>query len=126
MVCPCETPEGQTVGLIKNLSLMAYISTGSAQAPILEFLEEFGTENLTDLSSPKVIADSSTCNVFVNGNWIGIHRDPEKLVTTLRESRRAVDIEVSRRERSEREGGPREREGRGGESGADGEGERRA
>jgi len=94
MVCPCETPEGQTVGLIKNLSLMAYISTGSAQAPILEFLEEFGTENLTELSSPKIIADPATCNVFVNGNWIGIHRDPEKLVNTLRESRRSIDVDA--------------------------------
>lgn len=26
MICPCETPEGQAVGLVKNLALMAYIS----------------------------------------------------------------------------------------------------
>ena len=31
MVCPAETPEGQAVGLVKNLALMAYISVGSSQ-----------------------------------------------------------------------------------------------
>ena len=46
MICPAETPEGQACGLVKNLALMAYISVGSASAPILEFLEEWTTENL--------------------------------------------------------------------------------
>ncbi|GMH93424.1 hypothetical protein TrVE_jg1434 [Triparma verrucosa] len=93
MVCPAETPEGQAVGLVKNLALMAYVSTGSPQAIILETLEEFGTLNLDDLTSPKVIADQSTCNIFVNGAWIGVHEDPEKLVNTLRGSRRSMDID---------------------------------
>jgi DNA-directed RNA polymerase II subunit RPB2 len=88
MVCPAETPEGQAVGLVKNLALMAYISTGSPQAPILEFLEEFGTTNLTELTSPRLVADPRTCSIFVNGAWIGVHDDPEKLVNTLRASRR--------------------------------------
>lgn len=50
MVCPAETPEGHAVGLVKNLSLMSYISVGSSVSPILEFLEEFGTENLDEIS----------------------------------------------------------------------------
>ena len=94
MICPAETPEGQAVGLVKNLALMAYISTGTPQAPILEFLEEFGTANLTELTSPKVVADPSTCNIFVNGAWIGVHEDPEKLVNRLRDSRRKIDVEA--------------------------------
>lgn len=28
MMCPAETPEGQAVGLVKNLALMAYITGG--------------------------------------------------------------------------------------------------
>ena len=56
MVCPAETPEGQAVGLVKNLALMAYITTGTAQVPVMEFLEEFSTENLTDIL-PSVIAE---------------------------------------------------------------------
>ena len=29
MLCPAETPEGQACGLVKNLSLMTYVSVGS-------------------------------------------------------------------------------------------------
>jgi DNA-directed RNA polymerase II subunit RPB2 len=93
MVCPCETPEGQAVGLVKNLALMAYITTGTAQVPVLEFLEEFSTENLTDIL-PSVIAEPTTCKIFVNGNWVGIHRDPKALVDTFRSLRRMVDIDA--------------------------------
>jgi DNA-directed RNA polymerase II subunit RPB2 len=28
MICPAETPEGQAVGLVKNLAMMAYVSVG--------------------------------------------------------------------------------------------------
>jgi DNA-directed RNA polymerase II subunit RPB2 len=49
MICPAETPEGHAVGLVKNLALMAYISVGSQPQPILEFLEEWSTENMGKL-----------------------------------------------------------------------------
>jgi DNA-directed RNA polymerase II subunit RPB2 len=93
MVCPAETPEGQAVGLVKNLALMAYITTGTGQVPVLEFLGEFSTENLTDIL-PSVVAEPNTCKIFVNGNWVGIHRDPKFLVDNFRSLRRMVDIDA--------------------------------
>lgn len=93
MVCPAETPEGQAVGLVKNLALMAYITTGTAQVPVMEFLEEFSTENLTDIL-PSVIAEPGTSKIFVNGNWVGVHRDAKALVDTFRSLRRMVDIDA--------------------------------
>lgn len=93
MVCPAETPEGQAVGLVKNMALMAYITTGTSQVPVMEFLEEFSTENLTDIL-PSVIAEPTTCKIFVNGNWVGIHRDPSQLVHTFRQLRRMIDIDA--------------------------------
>jgi DNA-directed RNA polymerase II subunit RPB2 len=89
MMCPAETPEGQACGLVKNLALMAYITVGSAVNPILEFLEEWSTENFEEIS-PAVIPNST--KIFVNGSWVGIHRDPELLVRTLRQLRRQVYI----------------------------------
>ncbi|VDM62591.1 unnamed protein product [Angiostrongylus costaricensis] len=44
------------------------------------------------------VAPSSICNatkIFVNGAWVGIHRDPEHLMTTLKKVRRGKDIIVS-------------------------------
>merc|ERR1711990_567868 len=60
-ICPAETPEGQAVGLVKNLALMSYVSVGSPQSPILEFLEEWSMENLEEIS-PQTIADPGTSN----------------------------------------------------------------
>uniref|UniRef100_A0A914XX00 DNA-directed RNA polymerase subunit beta n=1 Tax=Panagrolaimus superbus TaxID=310955 RepID=A0A914XX00_9BILA len=91
-VCPAETPEGQAVGLVKNLALMAYISVGSLPEPILEFLEEWSMDNLEEVS-PSSIADAT--KIFVNGAWVGIHRDPDLLMSTLRKLRRQMDIIVT-------------------------------
>ncbi len=43
--------------------------------------------------APSAIANAT--KIFVNGSWVGIHRDPEQLMTTLRKLRRQMDIIVS-------------------------------
>jgi DNA-directed RNA polymerase II subunit RPB2 len=94
MVCPAETPEGQACGLVKNLALMSYTSVGTSSAPILGFLSEWAMEELEEIS-PTVIGNAT--KIFVNGAWVGIHRDPETLVSTLRTLRRSgtISFEVS-------------------------------
>lgn len=89
LVCPAETPEGQACGLVKNLALMSYISVGSPSAPIVEFLEEWGMESLEDYNPS---ATPNTTKIFVNGVWLGVHRNPAHLVQTLRSLRRRLDI----------------------------------
>jgi DNA-directed RNA polymerase II subunit RPB2 len=84
-VCPAETPEGGACGLVKNLALMAYVSVNSSSEPVKQFCEEFNVESLEE------IRPSDVCNatkVFVNGEWIGVHREPGELVTNLRSLRR--------------------------------------
>ncbi|CAG8591271.1 30148_t:CDS:10 [Gigaspora margarita] len=90
MVCPAETPEGQACGLVKNLSLMSYISVGSSSKPIVDFLEEYGMINLNQQFDPANIRDNT--KVFVNGKWAGISTAPEQLANTLRGLRRSVDV----------------------------------
>lgn len=92
MICPAETPEGHAVGLVKNLALMAYISVGSQPSPILEFLEEWSMDNIEEIA-PSAIAEAT--KIFVNGCWVGIHREPEVLMSTLKKLRRQMDIVVS-------------------------------
>jgi DNA-directed RNA polymerase II subunit RPB2 len=88
MVCPAETPEGQACGLVKNLSLMSCISVGSLSAPVIEFLEEWGLESLEENAH----AATPCTKVFVNGVWMGVHRDPANLVKTIKKLRRKDDI----------------------------------
>lgn len=89
MVCPAETPEGGACGLVKNLALMSYISVGSSTQPIIKFLEDWTMENLEEIA-PSVIPDST--KIFLNGSWVGIHREPDHLVRTLKRLRRCGDI----------------------------------
>lgn len=91
MVCPAETPEGHAVGLVKNLSLMAHITVSEPPGPVIEYLEEWCMENLEEISC-RDIADPRTAKVFINGNWIGVHRNPDHLLRTLRGLRRNGDI----------------------------------
>lgn len=88
MVCPAETPEGQACGLVKNLALMACISVGSFSAPVGEFLDEWGLESLEENAQ----SPSPCTKVFINGVWMGVHRDPAALVKTLKRLRRNEDI----------------------------------
>lgn len=89
MICPAETPEGAAVGLVKNLALMAYISVGSSAGPIYDVLEEWTMENLEEISCAVI---PKATKVFLNGVWVGIHRDADELVRTLRSLRRCTDI----------------------------------
>ncbi|KAI0275029.1 DNA-dependent RNA polymerase II second largest subunit [Gloeopeniophorella convolvens] len=88
MVCPAETPEGQACGLVKNLALMSTISVGSMSGPIIDFLEEWGLESLEENAHSSTV----TTKVFVNGVWMGVHRDPTNLIDTLKKLRRKDDV----------------------------------
>ncbi|KAJ3053563.1 DNA-dependent RNA polymerase II [Rhizophlyctis rosea] len=91
MVCPAETPEGQACGLVKNLSLMSYITVGSPGNPVKEFVKELGT---VELASQGVGEISQSTKVFVNGAWVGVHDDPEYLVNSIREARRGAEVSL--------------------------------
>ncbi|AFZ81227.1 DNA-directed RNA polymerase II subunit, putative [Theileria equi strain WA] len=89
MICPAETPEGQAVGLVKNLALMCYISVGSVAATINEFLSEWGMDSLDEVP-PEVVKDR--VKIFINGTWVGCFDEADSLVRTLLELRRRGDI----------------------------------
>ncbi|PNY08929.1 DNA-directed RNA polymerase iii subunit rpc2-like protein, partial [Trifolium pratense] len=35
MLCPCDTPEGEACGLVKNLALMTHVTTDEEEAPLI-------------------------------------------------------------------------------------------
>ena len=83
MICPCETPEGQPVGIVLNLTIMARVSEHVPQylihgivkkCPDFIHIDEDGSEQ-------------SSTGVFINGNLIGFSDDPYSLVSDLRDRR---------------------------------------
>ncbi|KAJ2779787.1 DNA-dependent RNA polymerase II [Coemansia javaensis] len=87
--CPAETPEGQACGLVKNLALMAHVTVNVDSTPIREFLNEWSLESLAEVDARSV---ASATKVFLNGDWLGIHRNPEELVECMLDARRKADI----------------------------------
>ena len=88
---PAETPEGHACGLVKNLALMTYITVGSGSSVIVDFLEEWAMENLEEITADSI---PKATKVFVNGCWVGLHRNPKDLVDTLRSLRRNVNLPI--------------------------------
>ena len=94
LVCPAETPEGQACGLVKNLALMCYVTVGTPSDPIIEFMIQ---RNMEVLEEYEPLRSPNATKVFVNGVWVGVHRDPQHLVSTVQHLRRSnmISHEVS-------------------------------
>ncbi|GAB0132897.1 RNA polymerase II subunit 2 [Epichloe bromicola] len=94
LVCPAETPEGQACGLVKNLSLMCYVSVGSPSEPLIEFMINRGMEVVEEYEPLRY---PHATKIFVNGTWVGVHQDPKHLVSQVLDTRRKsyLQYEVS-------------------------------
>merc|ERR1711871_622800 len=62
------------------------------ESPIMEFLEEWSTENLDETTCQDVARPDIT-KIFLNGNWVGVNDDPDGLVNKLRGYRRRLEIQ---------------------------------
>ena len=90
MLCPAETPEGQACGLVKNLSLMAFVSVGTPSKLIQKDLDEIPDfQKLSELSPESIRGKSK---IFINGSWVGITNNPEDIMERLVGQRRKACI----------------------------------
>ena len=90
MLCPAETPEGQACGLVKNLSLMTFVSVGTSSKTIKELLDNYPEFQKLSEVQPSNIRGKS--KIFINGSWIGISDKPEKIMKGLINQRRRATI----------------------------------
>lgn len=68
-ICPAETPEGHSVGVVKNLASTATVSLPSSPHPVLHVLyDELGMRHLPDTTG---VEKHGALRVYVNGAWIG-------------------------------------------------------
>lgn len=79
MLCPNDTPEGESCGLIKNLALMAHITTEEPEEPIVRLLLNLGVDNILTLVGEEFHAKDAYV-VFVNGTIVGIIRNYKRLM----------------------------------------------
>jgi DNA-directed RNA polymerase II subunit RPB2 len=87
IMCPFESPDGASIGYLKNFALMTQITAGTDPKIIEDILETMEVLPLRMISAV-VAMQSDTIRVFINGSWYGITTDPYVLVTVLRLYRR--------------------------------------
>ena len=93
LVCPVESPEGPSCGLVKSLSLLCHVRTGTpSTGPIAELLlaNEDGV-TITPLSKTTDDCPIDQTAVLVNGVIVGYvpKSDAPRLVDAVRKRRRA-------------------------------------
>jgi DNA-directed RNA polymerase II subunit RPB2 len=79
-LCPAETPEGGSVGVVKNLSYMTHVTIPCNSTALYEFVAPHLRE-LTTLTPSEVFTG---VKVFVNGAWLGIAKDALHLYGSLK------------------------------------------
>ncbi|MBR9678575.1 MAG: DNA-directed RNA polymerase subunit B, partial [Nanoarchaeota archaeon] len=82
-LCTSETPEGQPIGLRKNLAITAEVSTGEPldREKLLQELKKAGMKKL----------GTEGVDVSINGKLIGIHSNPNQIIKALKKIRKESD-----------------------------------
>jgi DNA-directed RNA polymerase II subunit RPB2 len=80
-----NTPEGQSVGIVKNLAYMTHITIYSDSLPLYEYV----MPNIIPIDSPLITSDFmyKKVKVFINGAWVGITNDPQELYLMLKDKK---------------------------------------
>ena len=97
MICPAETPEGGSVGLVKNMAMSTMITTSISSAYLREIVADLGTQlyiNVTNMieSATWLRTAFNSVLIFVNGDIIGYHTDPAALYKELKHLKRCGRI----------------------------------
>lgn len=91
IVCPSDTPEGESCGLVKNIALMCQISTEDSDDDIVQICSEsnfvlaYGCVDLDQI-------DLNLYYLFINGVIVGYVTDPKPFTTFMRQKRRQSQI----------------------------------
>ena len=83
-ICPSETPEGQSIGLVKNLAIMCEITSQYSSEPIRNLLKK----NVITFDEIDIYKyNKMNTKIFINGDWIGFIPDVNNVVKYIKEKR---------------------------------------
>lgn len=97
VMCPVESPDGASIGLIKNIALLARVTFDVPSQPALDALRalEAGTGStgayvrwLQHIAPADIREHPGAVRVFVNSCWVAITEHPAELVMYMRLLRR--------------------------------------
>ena len=78
--CPAETPEGQSIGVVKNISYMGHITIPTNSSSLYEYVQPYIEQ--VNTSSPDVLYNK--VKVFINGCWVGVCENANELYNEMK------------------------------------------
>ena len=83
-LCPAETPEGQSIGVVKNISYMSHITISTNSSSLYEYVVPH-IRAIDETVTPRDLHDK--VKVFVNGCWLGISEMPNELYMDMKDKK---------------------------------------
>jgi DNA-directed RNA polymerase beta subunit len=82
-LCPAETPEGQSIGVVKNISYMAHITIPTNSTSLYEYVNPY----ITSVNDSDPVNLHGKVKVFINGCWVGTAINPIELYNEMKEKK---------------------------------------
>ena len=90
-LCPAETPEGQSIGVVKNISYMTHITIATNSSSLYEYVAPF-IRKIDETVEPHELHDK--VKVFVNGCWLGVSETPNDLYMDMKDKKHRGIINI--------------------------------
>ena len=82
-LCPAETPEGQSIGVVKNISYLTHMTISTNSSSLYIYVAPF----MSDINTTQPGDAFNKVKVFVNGCWVGVTDDPVTLYDSMKEKK---------------------------------------
>jgi len=82
-LCCAETPEGQSIGVVKSISSLMHLTISSNSSSLYTYAEPF----IMSLDSTKPAQAYDKVKVFINGCWIGNTETPIELYNDMKDKK---------------------------------------
>ena len=89
-LCPAETPEGQSIGVVKNISYMAHITIPTNSSMLYEYVEP----EILKVDDHMPTDFHGKVKVFINGSWVGVAINPKELYENLKNKKHMGIINI--------------------------------
>ena len=81
--CPAETPEGQSIGVVKSISALTHLTITTNSSSLYTYVEPF----IHSLNAARPKDTFNKVKVFVNGCWVGVTDTPIELYNDMKDKK---------------------------------------
>jgi DNA-directed RNA polymerase II subunit RPB2 len=82
-LCPAETPEGQSIGVVKNISYLTHITIPTNSSSLYDYVDEY----IQKVENTPCYEMNGKIKVFVNGIWVGVTDHAMELYNEMKEKK---------------------------------------